>query len=314
MAAKLIGADRGRAHRPGQPRRAGRGAGRGDRRSSSTSCWPARRVAVGLAKRVLDAAAKPALARDARARGRRPGAVRAHGGLRRGHARVRREAPAGVQRPLSDARGYRLAPHGLRPPVPGGRPRRRHRRREARPRDARRRRRRPRRHRQHRRRRRDLRRPRLAPTPTSCTFWLADRIDERGWGLGGDTFAVMDGLRELGVDVWFNLGDRDLAIGLRRARRLAEGARLTEALAELRRRARRARARAADGRRARAHVRADAATAGGLPGVHDPRARGAGPIEDVALRGIDAARRRRPRCSAAIADARGDRRSARRTP
>ena len=30
-------------------------------------------------------------------------------------------------------------------------------------------------------------------------------------------------LRELGVDVWFNLGDRDLAIGLRRAERLARG-------------------------------------------------------------------------------------------
>ena len=66
-------------------------------------------------------------------------------------------------------------------------------------------------HRQHRRRRRDLRRLRVAPTPISCTFWLADRIDERGWGLRDDTFDVMDELRELGVDVWFNLGDRDLA-------------------------------------------------------------------------------------------------------
>ncbi len=27
----------------------------------------------------------------------------------------------------------------------------------------------------------------------------------------------MDGLRALGEDVWFNLGDRDLAIGLLRA-------------------------------------------------------------------------------------------------
>src|SRR4029077_9918458 len=62
----------------------------------------------------------------------------------------------------------------------------------------------------------------------------ADRIDERGWGLRGDTFHAMDQLRELGVDVWFNLGDRDLAIGLRRAQRLAQGARLTETLAELR--------------------------------------------------------------------------------
>jgi LPPG:FO 2-phospho-L-lactate transferase len=73
----------------------------------------------------------------------------------------------------------------------------------------------------------------VSPDPDLCTFWLADRIDDRGWGLRGDTFAVMDGLRELGVDVWFMLGDRDLAIGIERARRLAEGARLTEALAEL---------------------------------------------------------------------------------
>lgn len=73
----------------------------------------------------------------------------------------------------------------------------------------------------------------VSPDPDLCTFWLADRIDERGWGLREDSFAVMDGLRELGVDVWFNLGDRDLAIGIQRARRLAEGARLTETLAEL---------------------------------------------------------------------------------
>ncbi len=73
----------------------------------------------------------------------------------------------------------------------------------------------------------------VSPDPDLVTFWLADRIDERGWGLRDDTFAVMDGLREIGVDVWFALGDRDLAIGLERARRLAEGARLTDALAEL---------------------------------------------------------------------------------
>jgi LPPG:FO 2-phospho-L-lactate transferase len=73
----------------------------------------------------------------------------------------------------------------------------------------------------------------VSPDPDLCTFWLADRIDERGWGLAGDTFAVMEQLRELGEDVWFNLGDRDLAIGLQRARRLREGARLTETLAEL---------------------------------------------------------------------------------
>ena len=74
----------------------------------------------------------------------------------------------------------------------------------------------------------------VSPDPDLVTFWLADRIDERGWGLRDDSFHVMDGLRELGEDVWFNLGDRDLALCLRRARRLAEGARLTEAIDEAR--------------------------------------------------------------------------------
>ena len=73
----------------------------------------------------------------------------------------------------------------------------------------------------------------VSPDPDLCTFWLADRIDSRGWGLDGDSFEVMAGLRELGVDVWFNLGDRDLAIGLERSRRLADGERLTETLAAL---------------------------------------------------------------------------------
>src|SRR5437764_1412426 len=49
------------------------------------------------------------------------------------------------------------------------------------------------------------------------------------------TFAAMDQLRALGEDIWFNLGDRDLAIGLHRARRLADGGRLTEAVDDLRR-------------------------------------------------------------------------------
>jgi LPPG:FO 2-phospho-L-lactate transferase len=73
----------------------------------------------------------------------------------------------------------------------------------------------------------------VSPDPDLVLYWLADRIDERGWGLRSDTFYVMDALRDLGEDVWFNLGDRDLAVCLQRARRLAEGARLTETLAEL---------------------------------------------------------------------------------
>jgi LPPG:FO 2-phospho-L-lactate transferase len=73
----------------------------------------------------------------------------------------------------------------------------------------------------------------VSPDPDLITFWLADLIDVRGWGLAGDTFAVADGLRQLGVEVWFNLGDRDLAIGLERARALADGERLTAAQARI---------------------------------------------------------------------------------
>jgi LPPG:FO 2-phospho-L-lactate transferase len=75
----------------------------------------------------------------------------------------------------------------------------------------------------------------VSPDPDLVSFWLAGTIDERGWGLRGDTFAVMDGLRALGVDVWFNLGDRDLAWCLERARMLATGLSPTEALAALNR-------------------------------------------------------------------------------
>jgi LPPG:FO 2-phospho-L-lactate transferase len=73
----------------------------------------------------------------------------------------------------------------------------------------------------------------VSPDPDLVSFWLADLIDERGWGLSGDTFNVMDALRALDVDVWFNLGDRDLAWCVERARLLAEGSSPTAALARL---------------------------------------------------------------------------------
>jgi LPPG:FO 2-phospho-L-lactate transferase len=73
----------------------------------------------------------------------------------------------------------------------------------------------------------------VSPDPDLVSFWLAGTIDDRGWGLAGDSFAVMDALRELGVEVWFNLGDRDLAWCLERARMLAEGLSPTAALARL---------------------------------------------------------------------------------
>jgi LPPG:FO 2-phospho-L-lactate transferase len=129
----------------------------------------------------------------------------------------------------------------------------------------------------------------VSPDPDLVAFWLADLIDDRGWGLRDDTFNVMEGLRELGEDVWFNLGDRDLALCLRRARRLAEGARLTEAIDEARR---------ALGVPARVLPMCDepVRTHVSARGRRHPfqefmiRERAIGPVEDVELIGIEAAR------------------------
>jgi LPPG:FO 2-phospho-L-lactate transferase len=128
----------------------------------------------------------------------------------------------------------------------------------------------------------------VCPDPDLVTFWLADRIDERGWGLRGDTFHVMDGLRELGEEVWFSLGDRDLALALHRAGRLAEGARLTDALDEARR---------ALGVRARVLPMADAPVRTWVRArgewfpfqAYMVRERAPRPVEGVELRGLEAA-------------------------
>ena len=73
----------------------------------------------------------------------------------------------------------------------------------------------------------------VSPDPDLITFSLLDRLDPRGWGLAGDTFEVMAGLREVGAEAWFSLGDRDLAYSIERRRRLEAGQRLTEAQAAI---------------------------------------------------------------------------------
>lgn len=69
----------------------------------------------------------------------------------------------------------------------------------------------------------------VSPDPDLVAYWLADEIDERGWGRRGDTWQVMDALAERGRPVWFRLGDRDLAMCLVRTEHLRSGARLTGA-------------------------------------------------------------------------------------
>jgi LPPG:FO 2-phospho-L-lactate transferase len=69
----------------------------------------------------------------------------------------------------------------------------------------------------------------VSPDPDLVTYWLADAIHERGWGLRDDTWQVMDALAAAGRPNWFRLGDRDLAMCLVRTELLRAGASLTEA-------------------------------------------------------------------------------------
>jgi LPPG:FO 2-phospho-L-lactate transferase len=69
----------------------------------------------------------------------------------------------------------------------------------------------------------------VSPDPDLVTYWLADEIDERGYGLRGDTWHVMEALAAAGRPTWFRLGDRDLAMCLIRTEELRAGRRLTEA-------------------------------------------------------------------------------------
>ena len=73
----------------------------------------------------------------------------------------------------------------------------------------------------------------VSPDPDLVTYWLADRIDERGFGLRDDTFEVMSALEAAGRPVWFRLGDRDLAMCLIRTELMRSGRSPTEAHAEV---------------------------------------------------------------------------------
>jgi LPPG:FO 2-phospho-L-lactate transferase len=69
----------------------------------------------------------------------------------------------------------------------------------------------------------------VSPDPDLISFRLAGVLDERGFGIAGERHEQMDARRAAGEDVWFELGDDDLAVCATRAALLAEGRRQTEA-------------------------------------------------------------------------------------
>ena len=74
----------------------------------------------------------------------------------------------------------------------------------------------------------------ICPDFDTVLYTLAGIADPaQGWGIAGETWAVMDQLGKLGGDTWFRLGDRDIATHLYRTERLRRGERPTKVAIEL---------------------------------------------------------------------------------
>ncbi|MCL4433882.1 MAG: 2-phospho-L-lactate transferase [Actinobacteria bacterium] len=75
----------------------------------------------------------------------------------------------------------------------------------------------------------------ISPDLDTITYTLAGLIDvERGWGLSGESWTVMESLAGLGGDTWFQLGDRDIATHMLRTDMLNRGMSLSAVTKTLR--------------------------------------------------------------------------------
>lgn len=75
---------------------------------------------------------------------------------------------------------------------------------------------------------------RITPDIDTVLYTLSGRVNPAtGWGIEGDTFNVIEQLRRYGDDVWFTLGDEDIATHMLRTRMLNEGKTPTEVVARL---------------------------------------------------------------------------------
>jgi LPPG:FO 2-phospho-L-lactate transferase len=70
----------------------------------------------------------------------------------------------------------------------------------------------------------------VSPDLDTVVYTLSDNVHpEQGWGLEDETFRVLEQARQLGEDMWFLLGDKDIATHLLRTRLLRGGRTLSEA-------------------------------------------------------------------------------------
>ena len=69
----------------------------------------------------------------------------------------------------------------------------------------------------------------ICPDLDTVMYTLGNRVNpETGWGVAEDSFSALDMFSAYGEDIWFKLGDKDLATHILRTRKLRSGMRLTE--------------------------------------------------------------------------------------
>ena len=74
----------------------------------------------------------------------------------------------------------------------------------------------------------------VSPDLDTMTYTLSGLYNpETGWGIAGDSFETLAMLKRLGSETWFNLGDRDFAMHVRRTEMLRQGMTLSEVTATL---------------------------------------------------------------------------------
>ena len=72
----------------------------------------------------------------------------------------------------------------------------------------------------------------ISPDLDIVAYTLAGIVDEeKGWGIRNDTFSCLETLKGFEQEVWFNLGDKDLATHLVRTMLLRKGLKLSEVTA-----------------------------------------------------------------------------------
>jgi len=74
----------------------------------------------------------------------------------------------------------------------------------------------------------------ISPDLDTVLYTLAGTVDEeKGWGIRGDTFHLLEALRKYGQETWFRLGDMDLATHISRTNLLNIGLTLSEVTSRL---------------------------------------------------------------------------------